>query len=338
MDADKFYLTFDYEKCKEKPTMEKQEKYADKYGNKRSHVQVIGTSIASGARNCSQQYLEQSIQKGITWMGSVYASCPQWGKRRRLETLWESMSALVIDFDNDPDVEEIFRTIRRCGMDFTIFHKTFSWTENYGKYRGIILLDEPITDRKEAYESNFFFESLFRTEYDGACKDLARLFFGGRPNCITYSSDFRTSYRRFCSNIGESIKNKVLATKFAKGTSSNYYISGNVPGEPASGSYRGLESQRSAIQELDPINRARVINKIKREIELIQNYHGQFSCRYLVLWNASRGLGMIPALYHQAVEMWLTQAITANTYWDDWDKSIPETIAAGFEYGRNNIL
>ena len=79
------------------------------------------------------------------------------------------------------------------------------------------------------------------------------------------------------------------------------------------------------------------MSKIKREMEFLQTYTGQCSSRYLVLWNASRALGMIPVLYHEAVEMWLTQAITANHYWDDWDKSIPDTIATGFEYGRNNI-
>ena len=337
MSDETFYLTFDYEKCAEKPKYEPETKYADKYGNKRSHVQVIGTRIASGARNVSQRYLENSIQNGITWMGSVYAKCPQWGKRRRLESLWESMSAIVVDFDNNPDVETIFRTIRSCGMDFSIFHKTFSWKPDFGKYRGIILLDEPITDKRQAYESNFFFESLFRTEYDSSCKDLARLFYGGRPNCVTYSSDYRTSYRRYMSNIGESIKNKVSSVKFSKGTSSNNSFARDLSRQCDDGDYKGLESQRSAIQQLSRIDQARIMSKIKREMEFLQTYNGQCSSRYLVLWNASRALGMIPVLYYEAVEMWLTQAITSNSYWDDWDKSIPETIATGFEYGRNNI-
>lgn len=338
-----FKLTFDYEKCKSKPSSEPKSEYADKRGNRRSHAQVIGTRIASGVRNVTQTQLEKSIQQGVTWMGSVYSKCPQWGKRRRLESLWESMSAIVVDFDNDPDPEELFAIIRNVGMDFTIFHKTFSHTKSHGKYRGIILLDDAITDRKQAYESNYYFESLFRTEFDSSCKDLARLFYGGRSNCITYSSNFRTSFSRFSSNIGESVKRKVSSDKFSKRTPSNYSFAGDVSNELASvadpAQFEGIESQKRALGELSSIDRARVVNKVTHELRMIKELDGTKNRpRYQLLFHTSRALGMIPSLYPQAIEMWLKDAVASNNYWDDWDKNVEDVIRRGIEYGRNNIL
>lgn len=342
-----FKLTFDHERCKEKPTTEILERYADKRGNKRSHIQVIGTRIASGVREVSQAQLEKSIQNGITWMGSVYSKCPQWGKRRRLENLWESMSAIVVDFDDNPDVDEIFATVRNIGMDWTIFHKTFNWKQNHGKYRGIILLDEPITDKQHAYFTNYYFESLFRTEFDKACKDLARLFFGGRRDCITYSSSFRANYSGFSPYIGESVKRKVLTDKFSKRTASNYSFAGDVSNELSSvadpASFEGVVSQKQEFAKLEAVERARVLSKVNHEIDMIKRFDGKYKnggkqSRYLMLWNTSRSLGMIPSLYPQAIEAWLIKAINANPYWNDWDKNVEETIRRGIEYGRSNIL
>lgn len=336
-----FYLSFDCEEFDAKPKDEKLPEYADKRGNPRKPVEAISTRIADGAKRVTQKQLEKNITRGITWMGSVYNRCPDWGRRRRLETLWESMSAICLDFDNNSDLHELSDILYDIDMDFSIVHRTFSHTDEHHKYRGIILLDEPITERKNAYIANYYFRQLFQSHIDRACIDLARLFFGGRADCITYTSSYRANIDRILALSGESIRTEVETTYFQRRTIAYDNSASSIISSVLSDAPYSFENQKRRIQELPESDRCRIVSKVKTEIKWLKAYDGskkfKESSRYQRLFNTARILGMYKTLYPEAIEMWLLDAVNDNPHYDDWDKNVLETIRRGVEYGRKCI-
>jgi len=90
---------------------------------------------------------------------------------------WLSQHSFWLDFDSGISPEIAKDKLKHYGIEPNIIYYTFSHTEDYPRFRLIILLDQPITDSTIAKSIR---ENLIEClGADRACKDSARIFLGG---------------------------------------------------------------------------------------------------------------------------------------------------------------
>lgn len=121
---------------------------------------------------------------------------------------WQSQQVICADIDNDTGKkdadgrkiridnpltpEQASEVMRNYGIDPYFMYYSFSNGENWPKFRIVLILDEVITDPREAIDLANRFNGIFNAAAehcaDTSSEDNARYFFGGRSDSIFYVS------------------------------------------------------------------------------------------------------------------------------------------------------
>lgn len=141
----------------------------------------------------------------------------------RNNTNWLMQQSFWLDFDSGIKPEVAKQRLNYYGIEPNIIYYTFSHTEVSFRFRFIILIDKPITDKAIAKSIR---ENLIEClGSDNACKDAARIFLGGTtgeiyneiPNSINQLVQF--------ASIQEVSKDKLQTRKLNKFRS--FYLTNN---------------------------------------------------------------------------------------------------------------
>lgn len=150
------------------------------YQNKpqKSDAGGINNRIGKGATDTDEDTLIEKIKSGCSWSPTTFK-----GKRDREHFL--EMSALVADFDEGfKNINEIEERAKEHNLKFSFVHKSFSHTLERPKYRGVFLLDLPITNYKDAKASCEYIKHVFKGFVDQGAAEPCRLFYGGRSDSL----------------------------------------------------------------------------------------------------------------------------------------------------------
>ena len=118
--------------------------------------------------------LVNAIRNGQTWMPAVMEG----GTRR--ENFY-SQQVVALDFDNECGILEPVDALQRAidsDIEPLCLYFTFSATLDRPRYRMVWVLDEPIYDPERIRNTYSVWLQIF-PEADKACKDVARMFYGG---------------------------------------------------------------------------------------------------------------------------------------------------------------
>lgn len=177
---------------------------------KGAEVGAIRNRLANGSAEIEPQELTALIENGGSFTPALMTGSSG--------DSWQSQQVIVVDIDNDETPKDADgkpikdetghakkvpiknplsskRAAALCeGAGITpycIYH-TFSNSEKLEKYRIVVIIDEPITDAKEAVNITSRFANLFNTMAPGAADttiaDAARLIFGSYKGSIANNS------------------------------------------------------------------------------------------------------------------------------------------------------
>ena len=91
---------------------------------------------------------------------------------------------LALDFDEKPSYETFVSICNKYNLRYTFAYRTLSWQKTDPRFRAVFVLDEWVTDSRIAKAVTIMLLKMF-TESSGAeademCKDLSRMFLGGK--------------------------------------------------------------------------------------------------------------------------------------------------------------
>lgn len=129
---------------------------------------------------------------------------------------WDSQQIIVADIDNENETYYLpvgdALDISIIDHDITPYciYYTFSHTENRPKYRIMVILNEPLTDPKEAEDLTRRYTAIFNNVLercaDTSIKDNARIIYGTKPGRIVYRSGSTTPLKAL-RNLPETREN-----------------------------------------------------------------------------------------------------------------------------------
>lgn len=285
----------------------------DKYGIAKTEVRVLGARLGTETAELSPKALAKAIIKGQTWSPFVFNTCPDWRRPRRIEELFKSCQVLGVDYDNGDSVEEVVERAKSLGIEFNILHHSFSSTEDHPKMRGIVFLEEEILDLEKA---KLLATGLaYSLGGDKSCVDVARLYFGSRPDSIIHlNNDVVTPI-----SVLEGIAKSVNAEKFITTKPS-------VPKE-LDPDWGTVEDQISVFNKLAPGKREFVKRKILGILREIESFDGSDgSSRYQCVWFKTSRIARMPETVGNVVRKWVLERISNNPHFNDWDKDPDEVV------------
>lgn len=296
----------------------------DKYGVAKTEIRVLGARLGTVVEDVTPKKLARVIISGQTWSPYVFSTCPDWGRRRRIEQLFEGCQVLGVDFDNGDSREEIVARAEAIGLHFNILHHSFSSSPEHPKFRGVFFLAEKIAVLDKA--------KLFSTaithalQADKACVDVARLYFGStKESIVLFDNDSLTELDTL-----QAVSDAVGAEKYMTTRQS-------VPKEhdPDWGT---ISDQRKIWLALSPGKREFVKRKILGILREIESFDGSEGSRYECVWRKTSRIARMPETVGNVVKEWVLERIKNNPYFDDWDKNAEEivcnAIAWSFEHAE----
>lgn len=137
-------------------------------------ISAISTRITQQEVNDSIPHIADMIgNRGQTFTPAIFH-----GSKRKKEN-FQSMQLFALDFDSGICYNSIADRADQYELPVAFAYKTFSYSESNEKFRIAFLLDTVITDRNIAEMILFILSKLF-PEADPSCKDVSRMFFGGK--------------------------------------------------------------------------------------------------------------------------------------------------------------
>lgn len=97
----------------------------------------------------------------------------------RQEEYYYGQEIFVLDFDNGMTIAGFEERAKKYGLEPAVIYETFSSQKGHEKFRVIFLNDIPILDKIVASMMTRMLMYIF-PECDRSCKDLARMFYGGK--------------------------------------------------------------------------------------------------------------------------------------------------------------
>lgn len=124
--------------------------------------------------------LKEKILRGHSWVVAEF-------KGSRKNANWVSQQVFAVDIDDGMTPEDAHIKAKEFGLAIAWGYTSFSDSPVKRKFRLLFLLEQAVTDPKLA---KAYTEALIRLfGGDGACKDLARLFYGGK-DAIAFDGEF----------------------------------------------------------------------------------------------------------------------------------------------------
>lgn len=157
-----------------------------KYKNKpqKDNVGHINNGIANGTTPVKELQLIKAITSGQSWSPTIFKG----GMRQREG--FEAMSALVADFDDGfESLDEINERAKQNGIEFSFAHESFSHKPERPKYRGVILLEQPIEDYQTAKLCCEYIKHIFKAFVDKGAAEPTRLYYGGRKDSVVLHNE-----------------------------------------------------------------------------------------------------------------------------------------------------
>ena len=137
---------------------------------------------------------------------------------------------LSLDFDNGISIKDFLENSKDLGLEPTFIYETFSSTDDFNRFRAIWKLKVPIEIAQLKTALQLMLMEVFR-DCDNACKDLSRLWIGGKNIAfynpmntlsidnllnslstifeIKYGKENLRAMRAFCKKSGINIYNKM---------------------------------------------------------------------------------------------------------------------------------
>lgn len=159
-------------------------------------IKAIRRRLASNTVTTTPEELLTSIERGHTFTPAKMHGTTG--------DTWDSQQIIIADIDNDKADKSIIdnplnpgeaREIMEAhGIDPFCMYWSFSNTEDHPKYRIMVILDEPLTDPKEAKDLTRRFTAIFNDFTapekcaDTKIKDNARIFYGSTHGAVFYNS------------------------------------------------------------------------------------------------------------------------------------------------------
>jgi len=321
-------ISLDFESWDHKPSITLQYKdKRDKYGNPRTEARVLGSRLGIETADVTPETLTKAIVNGQTWSPFVFNTCPDWRRRRRIESLFAGCQILAVDYDYGDSADEIITLAKQVGIHFNILHHSFSSTPEHPKFRGIVFLDEKITDVDTAkILSTGFTHGL---NGDRACIDTARMYYGSYPDSVIHMDNEILTPVQVVRDLADSV-----------GADKYVYSRQHAPREhdPDWGT---IEDQRKILNGLQKGKRAYVKRKILgilREIETFDGNEHDCTSRYECVWRKTSRIARMPETVGNVVYDWVMERIDNNSYFDDWDKDasaiVKNAISWSFEHSE----
>lgn len=145
---------------------------------------------------CDIETLSKAIQNGCTFIPCHIVKMPDDAPEKYR---FYSQQVIFIDIDNSegkgknstplPEPEyftlnKIQATLKQHRITATIIYHSFSSKPDFQKFRVIIVLDEPITDRTERDKAVTALYQLFGKAADSSCRSIEKMFFGSYPDSV----------------------------------------------------------------------------------------------------------------------------------------------------------
>jgi len=320
-------ISIDYEGWDHKPSTVLQYKNEkDKYGNVKTEVRVLGGRLGKDVETVTPKQLAKAIMRGQTWSPYTFNVCPDWRRRRRIEQLFASCQVLGVDYDSGESLESIIERADSHNIHFNIIHHSFSSTPEHPKFRGIIFLEEEITDIEQAkLLSTAVAHGL---EGDKACVDVARLYFGSGNNSIVHLDNDSTTPLSVLQELAEAVNASQYTTSARDAVSKDY--------DPDWGN---ITDQRRIWSQLTIGKREFVKRKILGILMEIESFNGENGgSRYECVWKKTSRIARMPETVGNVVYDWVMERIEANPYFNDWDKDasaiVRNAIAWSFDHAE----
>lgn len=115
---------------------------------------------------------------------------------KRSNKNWASQQVFILDIDNDKkgetlELRDILNLCTQHDIKPFLVYPSFSYTEKKPKFRICFALEAPTIDTSIAEEITTFFLSIFESQADEKCKDLARLYFGTSRKLLNSKNYFQ---------------------------------------------------------------------------------------------------------------------------------------------------
>jgi len=106
---------------------------------------------------------------------------------------WESQQVFALDFDSGLEPTEAYNKLKDLGITPQIIYTSFSDSKELRKFRVVFVLDKAIKNKEVVGNLNIALMNVFAdtngdTKADKACKDFARLYYGGKKVLLANES------------------------------------------------------------------------------------------------------------------------------------------------------
>jgi hypothetical protein len=174
---------------KHKITFDTTTKRSEKPTNK--EIGFISNNLKSSIELTIREFAEMVTQpNGFSWCGATFE-----GSRKNDN--WREQSVFALDFDSGVTPEEIRDLFAKYKIIPNVIYSSFSDTAELRKFRVVFFLNQVVNEAEIAKFINVNLMKLVEQKADKACKDLCRLYFGGRR--IVLLADEVNDYEYFMS-------------------------------------------------------------------------------------------------------------------------------------------
>lgn len=318
-------ISLDYEHWDRKPSPKLQYKdLVDKFGVPKTEVRVIGARLGSDIAVVTPKSLCKYIVQGRTWSPFVFKVCPNWKRPRRLEGLFRSCQVLALDFDDGQTPEQIKLQAAQLGVKFNVIHHSFSSTPQHQKLRAVAFLENAMTD----FDTTRLYSSALAHSFTGAdtqCVDVARLYFGSKPDSIVEINQEEYTPVSVLESLVVSTKASDLMVKSER----NVFKSEDSE-------WGDAKLQRKILAGLSSPKRAYVKRKAMGILAEIESFDGSDNSRYVCVWRGASRLARMPEIVGSAVYQWVLDAVAKNPHFADWDRDPEEVVMSAIEWSSSH--
>lgn len=166
----------------------------------------ITNNLKNGMTNITIEDLATKLAKGCTFKPAVLNGAGQ--------SDWISQELFALDFDDGTTTQEELDRCKELNIVPCFGYTSFSYTETHHKFRLVFHSNEVITDFKKAKKIQLILMEVFNN-CDEKCKDLGRLFFGGKTLIHTaYDNTFNVN--ELIEKYGDLVNENDLTLKSKK--------------------------------------------------------------------------------------------------------------------------
>ena len=249
---------------------------------------LICSRLATKETDVSLSELAEAIKKGKTWCPATYSD----GIKKARN--WVQQQVFCADIDNNNlSPEEI---LDKCSiLKPAIIHHSFSSTPENRKYRVIFVFDKATTEAPLALAILKCIQVTLQC--DPCVRDLARLFYAGKSDCIAYYDELAIN----------SLNDFDFDKWLQKESSDNEYVTLS-PLEKPNAKKAGTRKAKFAVNLV------------------VAKMWDESLPRYMRVWHSARILAQTGCFTSEQIRSRIKMLQKRNTDFADWDKSADDII------------